>query len=327
MHRAAAALVVVSALTLAACGGGDPAPTAETSGAEPGGAFPGVNPDDGVASALGLTTACDLLGVADVEVAAGGMGWGITDESSTHCVYQAPDESATVRLVVTSLTEYEAAAAQDSMTAISAGASGMTGYASGDGYEVVLAPAGADGGIALSQSPTVIGGDAHIALVESAAIAFENFTPADGGAEPGDGAGGALTEGLLSVSVDGLVPSTGNSIAIAVTAERVAEEGVPALVNIACVGGSGDGTRGEYAVLAMDGGIPDGLRIAQIEATEAVDGAGTYGAAVELTEADGDSFRLAGTMTIDAGLDSGVFDVDDPSGAQVTGSWECVFSG
>jgi hypothetical protein len=334
------AFTVALPLVLAACGGAGGDPSADgnpTGGPATSTLLP--TPDEAIAATLDIESACDLLGVVDVEVAAGGVGWGVIEEQLASCVYQDPDATHTLTLTITTIGAYDGATGES----VDAGASGMIAVSDGDSYGTVWAPAGAEGAVVLTQQPALLTADAMVALTESAAISFENaFVPGEGegSGEDGDGGEGAgagpdpatLTGGLASVTVEGSIPSTGNAIGITVTAERVFEEGAPAFTNIACVGGSGDGqggggssAGGAYAVLAMDGAVADGLRLAQLEATEDVEGPGTYPAAVEFVEADGDSFSLEGTMTIDAGLDTGSFEVTDRSGAQVVGTWECVF--
>lgn len=327
-----AAIVLGTSLLLTGCGGVDddaPAPTAGGDGAAPAGPSQPA-PDEAGVEAYDLDSACDLLGVADVEIAAGGMGWGAVTEEPALCVYQNPDATHTVTLTVTSLAAYDDFDGEG----VSAGASGMLALPDGDTYVQVWAPAGAASAVVLSQAPAVLSADAMLALIETAAITLENAPLAQDAdtTTRGDGAagtdGGTLTSGLASVSIEGSIPATGNSIGIDVTAERVAEASAPAFTAIACVGGSGDeGPAGNYAVLAMDGGIADGLRLAQLEITEEYAGPGTYAAAVSFVEADGDSFDLTGTMTVAASGDEGTFDVQDRSGAQVLGLWRCEFVG
>jgi hypothetical protein len=331
MRHVLIAAAAMSCLVLAGCTDSDDAsesgessPTADQASSTPA-------PDESVAASLDIESACDLLGVVDVEDAADGLGWGVISEEPARCVYQDPDATHTVTLTITSIAAYDGAAGDG----IDSGASGMIAVPGDGSHSAVWAPAGAHGAVVVSQDPALLPPAAMISLTESAAIAFENAVAPSGAGDDTDAeapAGGAdidtLTAGLESVAIEGSIPATGNTIEILVTAQRVADEGAPAFTNIACVGGSGDSQGGgAYAVLAMDGSATDGLRLAQIEATDAVQGAGTYGAAVEFVEADGDSFTLDGTMTIDEGFDSGSFDVEDRSGAQVLGTWSCVFAG
>lgn len=328
------AAVAASCLALTGCSGADDDSGVDAPATGSNGAVAAPVPDDSIAATLDTESACELLGVVDVEIAADGLGWGVIAEEPARCVYQDPDATHTVTLTITTMASYENAAGEG----IAAGASGMIAVPGGANHAAVWAPAGASGAVVVSQEPALLSSDAMVALTETAAIAFENSVVPPGGDDDADGSGagadvGTLTGGLESVTIDGSIPATGNTIGISVTAERVAEEGAPAFTNIACVGGGGEGSgggtdqSGAYAVLAMDGAVADGLRLAQIEATEPVGGAGTYGALVEFVEADGDSFDLEGTMTIDPGLASGNFDVKDRSGAQVLGTWRCVFAG
>lgn len=330
--RRALALALASSVFLAGCGsGGDDAtdknPASEPSGEGAGGVAPPVADAD-VVAAYDLASACELLDVAEVETAVGGMGWGVITEEPAQCTYQDPDATHTVTLSVTEVAEYDGFVGVD----VTEGASGMRAVADRDTYAQLWAPAGADAAVVLTQQPALLSRDAMVALTERAAIALENAPLASDGSPDGansaGGPGGAapLTAGLDRVRIDGVIPSTGNTIGIEVTAARVAEAAAPAFTSIACVGGSGDrATTGSYAVLAMDAGISAGLRLAQLEITDEFAGPGTYQAAVSLTEADGDSFDLTGTMTVGASLDEGTYDVRDRSGAQVTGSWVCEF--
>lgn len=288
-------------------------------------------PDPGAAAADGLDirSACELLDVAAVEVAADGLGWGVIAETEATCVYQDPDAVHTVTLTLFDLAQYEAA--QASGDAVDAGASGMIAFGE-DGAAAVWTRAGGAAAIGMSQEPAVLTQGALVALVEEAALAYENAPllgdsvdegPGDGGSAAGAGSDG---DGLESVTVTGTVVSTGNDIAITVTAAKVLQVGAPAFTAIECFGGPGENpaaASGAYAVLAMDGTITEGLTLAQLEATAKVEGPGTYGAALLLTEADGDSFSLTGEMTIAESMAEGVYEVEDSSGAVVTGTWEC----
>ncbi len=324
--RPALAYALALSLLIAGCsGGGGDSETAEPASAAAG----APAPDAGVVASYDLASACDLLGVADVEVAAGGTGWGVVTDEPGRCIYSDPEGEHTVTLTVTSSAAYNDFAG----AGISAGAGGMRGLAAGDTYAQVWAPAGANAAVVLTQDPASIASASIIGLTETAAIALEN-TPAAGSetdsADAGSGdlsGAGALTSGLNRVAVEGSIPATGNTISIEVTAAQVAEVGVESLTTIACVGARDEGgLEGSYAVLAMNVEVLDGLTLAQLEITEEFNGPGTYTADVRFAEADGDSFDLSGTMTVAAGLESGTYDVKDRSGAQVTGSWVCEFA-
>ena len=324
--RPALACALALVLVITGCSGGD---EAETSEPVSGSAVGAPAPDASIVAGYDLASACDLLGVADVEVAAGGTGWGVVTDEPGRCVYSDPEGEHTVTLTVSSLLAYESFSGEE----LSAGAGGMRGQAAGDTYSQVWAPAGADAAVVLTQDPASIASASIIGLTETAAIALEN-TPAAGSgsdsadADSGDLSGaGPLTSGLNRVAVEGSIPATGNAIGIEVTAAQVAEVGIESLTTIACIGARDEGgLDGSYAVLAMNSDVLDGLTLAQLEITEEFDGPGTYAADVRFSEADGDRFELSGTMTVAPGLDSGTYDVKDRSGAQVTGSWVCEFA-
>lgn len=165
------------ALALAGCAGGDGSrDTARADGADLESAEVGLEPTlapplaADLAHAYGIASLCDLVGVADVEVAADGLGWGVVGEGPAECVYQDPDATHTVTLTLTSLSAFdELEAAQ-----IAAGASGMKVIAS-DESSHVWAPAGADAAIVVTQRPPVLSDAAMVSLAEEAALAFENL--------------------------------------------------------------------------------------------------------------------------------------------------------
>lgn len=181
-------LALAGAAMLSGCGAGDAATSGETSedltsapGASataPGEPAPAPDaaagdtptPDAALADAYGIASLCDLLGVADVEIAADGLGWGVVGEAPAECVYQDPDATHTVTLTLTSLAAYEAM----NGAAVDAGASGMQAVAT-DGYMQIWAPAGLDAALVLTQRPSALSEGAMVALTENAALAFENL--------------------------------------------------------------------------------------------------------------------------------------------------------
>lgn len=175
-------LVLAGAAMLSGCGAGvastsgeSPDESAAAQDAAPDAAADAAagdtpTPDAALADAYGIVSLCDLLGVADVEIAADGLGWGVVGEAPAECVYQNPDATHTVTLTLTSLAAYEAM----NGATVDAGASGMQAVGT-DGYMQIWAPAGADAALVLTQRPNALREDAMVALTEDAALAFENL--------------------------------------------------------------------------------------------------------------------------------------------------------
>jgi len=330
---------------LAACGG-DAADETDVAATEPSGppTSPAATPP---APEPTGPEACDLLTVEDLSAAHtfefGDQTWTGAESPAgpASCVFDNASNLTTVTLEVHPASAYDALAAstpsETELVEVDAGAAGMLALAdpATGTYLAVWAPAGADGAVAVRQSPLKLPNDALVALAETAAIAYENAPVGPAGEETAAG-GGATTGGpgsvqapadLAAVRIAGTVGATGNRFAIEVTGEDVVSANSPATTMIVCVGGTDGGGllgRDAYAVSALDLRITDGVVQADVTATEAVRGPGTYAASVTVRQADGSSFDLTGTMTIDPDLLAGTFRVQDRAGNGVDGDWICL---
>lgn len=119
-----------------------------------------------------VASACDLLGVADVEKAVEGLGWGVVDDAPAQCVYQDPDATHTVTLTVVTRGQFDLAKNYPGMEGL--GDRGLMGIAEAETYAALWTPTGAEGAVVLEQWPAVIDSQTFAGLVEIAGLAYEN---------------------------------------------------------------------------------------------------------------------------------------------------------
>lgn len=346
--RLIAPALALVALLATACGGGDDGSEAgpsttnggatSTSVADDAAADDGSEPSDDSGddapddsgSAAGVDV-CAFLHPDEVTALVGGS-WSADPTAPDACTYTGSGETLVLTLHPdgeAALDEVRGSSTGDRFVEdVDAFASGavVAGDSSGATLEV-WALVGASEAMSLVQASGTLDDDQLLAVFERAALAFENRPlPSAAGDDDAAGAGGEVVAvgDLSAVAFQIDVPTTGRSLDLRITVDDVVEAANPLTTQIYCIDLEAGGASGDiFAVLAMDQRITDGLRRAQLEATEAVDGPGTYDGVVELSEADGDRFAFAGSVTIDGTGDAGSFEMADDSGAEITGSWSC----
>lgn len=184
---------------------------------------------------------------------------------------------------------------------------------------VVLLASACSGGAADEPASTTLPlgeADAALSVVDGTTPPTSDAAAAAGEARSADDPAGRAAGEPVEVSISVSAPDLG------IEADLVAESSVDADLFgdfVAC-----SGTRAElgtYAVtVARSSGDP--LAVALLSAAR-VTGAGVVDADVRIERSGRDPVVAAGTMTLDAGLQSGTFVAFDADGARVEGSFEC----
>jgi hypothetical protein len=173
----AIAVLAGAMLALTGCGGTEAdAPAAPDAQAATGaaGTTPIADPEVYPREGIEVESACELLPVVEVELAAGGAGWGVIEESAAECVYESGDGATTVTFTVFTIEQYDTGKNADGAVGVVAGGSGMLGFEAAGTYSSLWAPAGRWGAVGITQVPPSIDSQAFIDLVEFGALAYEN---------------------------------------------------------------------------------------------------------------------------------------------------------
>ena len=146
---------------------------------------------------------------------------------------------------------------------------------------------------------------------------------AEGGSDTAEGdRGGTLVSVTFGVRSD----AGGYDHEFEVTAEQVESADDPSSTWISCDAANVSSPElipRAYVVTVIDRTRDQGLRTAGVEATEDVDGPGTYEARLQFSDSSGRYVEAEGELTIADDGRSGTFEGTDPGGDDVTGSYRC----
>lgn len=268
---------------------------------------------------------CSLLTADQLDdLAPDGTPWSEGVAADGSCSWDAgPGGSVTVTVtpdIEATLDEVRSSSSGDrAVEELDVFAGGAVGVYDGDGALVEAhAPAGSDEVVAVVVDGIDLDEGTTLALLEAAALAWENR--GSGSSDPS-----ASDTGVAAVRFEVRSAGAGLDLDFEVTAEQVADS--PGSNQILCSGVDPDVSEGlfegVYSVLGIDITRTEGLVNASI-AADGVDGPGSYPGQFEAGDSKGRTISVDGEVEIDDGLASGTFRGDDEAGNDVTVAFECA---